>query len=117
MSQLPGPLRFLSAASAVVVFIGLIAALVFGISSNVDSQLVKLGETFWPGYASEIRTEPDSPTCELEDLAKQVEECAPEEAGSAAPTDGAGSADPFAGEDPFAEAGAETPAAAEGVVD
>ena len=71
----PAPLRSLSAAAAVAVFATLVASLVLGISSNVDSQLVSLGDYIWPSYALEIRKDPAKPDCDLEDLDKKLETC------------------------------------------
>jgi TRAP-type C4-dicarboxylate transport system permease large subunit len=98
---LPLGLRVLTGAAAVLVFVALLVALGLGISPNVDTQLVRLGEWFWPGYANELRMEPREPTCDLAELDAKLATCPanePGEPGATAPVD-----DPFGGDDPFAE--------------
>lgn len=100
--QTPGPLRALTGVAAVLVFFALLVALGLGISPNVDTQLVRLGERFWPGYANELRRDPREPTCDLEDLDRRIQACPDAETPAAPPQ---GGEDPFGGDDPFAEPG------------
>jgi TRAP-type C4-dicarboxylate transport system permease large subunit len=74
---------------------------------------VGIGEAFWPNYARDLRADPAEPTCDLADIRTKLAECPAE--GEAAPAT-EGGADPFAGEDPFADEGealAEDPFAGE----
>ena len=101
--ELPGPLRPVPPVAAVLVFVALLVALILGISPNIDTQLVALGEWIWPGYANELRMDPEPPDCDLADLDQRLAACPEEGAAGVAPADGGTPADPFAGEDPFAE--------------
>ena len=77
--------------------------LVVGLGPNLSTQIFKLGESVWPGYAKDLRTDPVAPDCDLEELKRQIAGCPAEDAVVEPKED-----DPFAGEDPFAE---EEPAA------
>lgn len=90
------PLRAIIPVATVFVLGANLLTLVVGIAPNFDTRVVDLGEAIWPGYAAELREDPQPPDCDLEDLKKQVAAC---------PADGAAPAggDPFGGKDPFAE--------------
>jgi len=66
--DLPGPLRTFAKVAAVLVFVVLVVALGLKISSNLDKQLIGVGEWVWTGDANELRMDQDQPECELEDL-------------------------------------------------
>ncbi|MFK7927840.1 MAG: TRAP transporter large permease subunit [Myxococcota bacterium] len=100
--ELPGPLRTFAKVAAVLVFVVLVVALGLKISSNLDKQLIRVGEWVWPGYANELRMDPDEPDCDVEDLDRQIAEC-PDAAAAPVPGEAPTDADPFAGEDPFAD--------------
>ena len=98
----------LTAIASVVAFAVLALTLVIGIAPNFDTRLVGLAELAWPGYAADLRKNPEAPDCALEDLKTQLATC---------PTDGTTAegkgGDPFGGEDPFAEPGAKAKAPAD----
>ncbi len=114
-----GPLDRLLGPVAVVVLGLLFAALSVGVAPNLDTRLVGIAEDVWPGYASDLRADPEQPTCDLVALSRRLESCPAADAGPPAggpngdePFDGedafgaqdaAADADPFAGKDPFAE--------------
>ena len=75
-NEVPGPLKPLTGASGVLVFALLVVALVIGVSPNIDSQLVRLGESMWPGYAAEIRKDPNQPDCDLEAIDASIDRLA-----------------------------------------
>jgi TRAP-type C4-dicarboxylate transport system permease large subunit len=82
-----------------LIFGVLLVALLVGIAPNVNTVVVQAGEVAWPGYAKDLRVDPEEPECSLEELDVKLESC---------PTDGegneeAGGTDPFGGGDPFAE--------------
>lgn len=97
-----GPLDRLLGPVAVVVLGLLFAALSVGVAPNLDTRLVGIAEDVWPGYASDLRADPEPPTCDLESLNQRLQSCPPP-GQEAAPT--GSDDDPFAGEDPFAEPG------------
>ena len=74
---LPGPLRLLGRGAAVLVFVLLVVALGLKISSNADKQLIRLGEWIWPGYANELRMDPERPECDLEEIDATIASCPP----------------------------------------
>jgi len=103
------PLRFVNPVATSLILVALLVALGVGIAPNLDTRLVEIGESIWPGYASELRRDPQPPDCDLDEAKAKLETCPPE---GAAPRAGA-EEDPFAGEDPFAEEGDEDPFAGE----
>ncbi len=96
---------WLTRIASVGVFAVLVVTLVVGVAPNFDTRLVELAETAWPGYAADLRSDPEQPECDLEGSEARANACV----ATAAP---AGAADPFGGKDPFAAAGSE-PAAAD----
>ena len=101
-----GPLRVLPAVATVAILGTLLLASIVGIAPNVDTRLVELGEGIWPGYASELKTDPEPPDCNVEEVRSRLDNCAE------APAPSADDEDPFA-EDPFAEEPDEDPFAEE----
>jgi TRAP-type C4-dicarboxylate transport system permease large subunit len=90
-------------------------ALVVGVAPNADARLVGIGERLWPGYAANLRRDPQPPDCQVDEIQERLDRCleAGEEAGTRstpakvdpfAPADPSGSADPSAAVDPFAPA-------------
>ena len=108
-------LRLLARVAAVLVFVGLVLALGLKVSTNADKQLIRLGEWIWPGYANELRMDPEKPDCVLEEIDAKLASCPDQPEGAAAAPATDGTADPFAGDDPFAEEG--TPAAEQPAAD
>ena len=97
-----GPLDRLLGPVAVGILGLLLAALAVGVAPNFDTRLVGLGESIWPGYAADLRTDPVAPECDLAELDARLASCPAEDADAgAAPADG----DPFGGEDPGSEGG------------
>jgi TRAP-type C4-dicarboxylate transport system permease large subunit len=97
--------------ASVLVLGALLIALGLGVSPNIDTNLVQIGEWIWPGYASELRFDPEKPDCDLADIDAKLAACP---AGGEAPAEGTpAGGDPFGGEDPFGggEAGATPPPA------
>ena len=107
---------FPARAATLAVFAVLTLALAAGVAPSADARLVGIGEQLWPGYAANLRRDPEPPGCDLEQLDEQLERCGG--AGQeAAPTQPAPDADPFApvaepdpfGADPFGEAAPSQP--------
>ncbi len=94
-----GPLDRLLGPVAVTILGLLLVALTVGVAPNFDTRLVNLGESMWPGYAAELRTDPALPDCDLGELEERLKSCPAEDAAPAA-TGGAGGGDPFGGTDP-----------------
>jgi hypothetical protein len=67
----------------------LLLSVLAGLAPDLDTRAVQLGESVWPGYGANLRTEPVLPDCEPEALARQRLSC------SEAPPP-ALAADPFA---------------------
>ncbi|MGC6507316.1 MAG: TRAP transporter large permease subunit [Myxococcota bacterium] len=89
--------------ASVLIFLGLSFALFVGLAPKVSSRLVQIGEEIWPGYAAELRTTPEAPTCDPDELEAKLSQCPTEDNLETAPIDP--NEDPFADEDPFAEDG------------
>ncbi len=85
--------------ASVLIFGILLITLVVGIAPNVNTVVVQFGEVQWPGYAKDLRSDPEEPDCVLEDLEEQLKSC-PADGGAAVE---GGGGDPFGGEDPFAD--------------
>ena len=85
--------------ASVLIFGILLLTLVVGIAPNVNTVVVQAGESQWPGYAKDLRSDPVAPDCVLEALDEQLKACP---AGGAAADPGDGG-DPFGGDDPFAD--------------
>lgn len=96
---LPG--RRITQIASVAIFLALLWTLLVGIAPNVNTRIVQTGELFWPGYAAQLRTDPEAPTCDLAEIDQQLQACPADAA--AAPVPANGGDDPFGGEDPFAE--------------
>ncbi len=101
-----------TALATLALFGALALALVVGMAPNLHTVVVSLGERTWPGYAAELRDDPVAPECDVAALDEQLGTCSSSSEGSAAdPFDGQDpfadpdrvEADPFAGEDPFAD--------------
>ena len=96
----------LTRAVTVVVLGVLSLVLLLGLADKIDARLVGLGEELWPGYASQLRLDPEPPICDLDQAQAALETCIPDH------QDGDGDGDGGDGEldDPFAEPGEATPA-------
>ena len=68
-----GPLDRLLGPVAVAILGLLLAALAVGVAPNFDTRLVGLGESVWPGYAADLRTDPVAPECDLAELDQRLE--------------------------------------------
>ncbi|MCA9567172.1 MAG: TRAP transporter large permease subunit [Myxococcales bacterium] len=79
----------------------LLVVLVVGLAPNASTRVVSLGESVWPGYAAELRLDPEAPDCDAAVLARNADTCV-DTAVAPAPE-----ADPFADPapepDPFAD--------------
>lgn len=64
-------------------------------ADKIDARLVQLGDAAWPGYAMELRQDPQPPACDLDKALATQATCVPEAA--AAPA----AAAPSATDDPF----------------
>jgi TRAP-type C4-dicarboxylate transport system permease large subunit len=102
------PLR----AATLLIFAALTLALAAGVAPSADARLVGIGERLWPGYAANLRRDPEPPDCELEQLDAQLEQCAAtDEAATPAPP--SPPVDPFAPQPAAADPFAPQPAAAD----
>jgi TRAP-type C4-dicarboxylate transport system permease large subunit len=106
-----------SRVASVGVLVVLVASLIAGLAPNADTRLVGIGEALWPGYASELRVDPQPPECDPAELRARAATC-PAPGGSAAPA-APPADDPFAdppaaappADDPFADPPAAAPPA------
>ncbi len=96
-----GPLDRLLGPAAVFILGMLLVALLVGVAPNFDTRLVQLGESKWPGYAADLRTDPVAPDCDLDELKQRLSTCPAEDAPTAV---GGGDGDPFGGSDPMGDA-------------
>jgi TRAP-type C4-dicarboxylate transport system permease large subunit len=104
----PHPLKPLVPFATLVVLLANLLILVVGIAPNFDTRVVDIGERLWPGYAAELRKDPQVPDCDVAALEKQIAACPAEgSTGESAPATGT---DAFDGADPFAAPGATPPA-------
>ncbi len=87
---------------SVFIFLGLLTTLLVGLAPNVNKKIVDTAEVMWPGYARDLRADPEKPECLLDDLDKQLEACPAD----AAPTP---SGPPEDDGNPFADDDAPTP--------
>lgn len=94
-----GPKGIGSRAATLLVFAALTLALAAGVAPSADARLVGIGERIWPGYAANLRRDPEPPDCQVEELDAKLEQCGE-------PGAGAGSAVPLPS-DPFAPQAAE----------
>ena len=92
--------------TAVVLFV-LSLVLLLGLADKIDARLVGFGEDAWPGYASQLRNDPEPPVCDVEQAKAALETCIPD----TAPAGGAATGDPFA---PAGDGGVDDPFAAPG---
>lgn len=102
--ELPPLLRAVTRGATVLLLLGLVVALAVGIAPNASTRVVALGEGLWPGYAAELRADPEAPACDPAELEARLAACpaeAPEGGRDAHPT-GDAATDPFGGADPFA---------------
>jgi TRAP-type C4-dicarboxylate transport system permease large subunit len=100
----------LVARAAASLAVGVLALSLFlGVAPNLDTRLVELGERWWPGYAKDLREQPDEPSCSVSEIEAQVAACQAAPAPAAPQPTGAdpfGGVDPFGGTDPFSAAAA-----------
>ncbi|RME21505.1 MAG: hypothetical protein D6798_17970, partial [Deltaproteobacteria bacterium] len=89
--------------ASVLIFAGLLLTLVVSIAPNVNTVVVEIAEVMWPGYASELRGDPEPPDCSVEELDEKLAACPPEDV-APAPAPGADE-DPFGGANPFEDGG------------
>jgi TRAP-type C4-dicarboxylate transport system permease large subunit len=88
-------LTLLAAGLALVI---MVLRLVVGIAPNFDTRVVGLAEVVWPGYAQDLRQDPEKPDCVVDDLREQLASiCVDQPVEQPKPA-----ADPFGDEDPFA---------------
>jgi TRAP-type C4-dicarboxylate transport system permease large subunit len=94
---------------SVCIFFVLFIAVILGMGPNLSSRLVGLGEGIWSGYAQDLRTDPASPDCDLQELEERQNICidAPKKNNTTRDpfADPKPQKDPFADEDPFADPG------------
>jgi TRAP-type C4-dicarboxylate transport system permease large subunit len=78
------------------VLLGLLLAvvLVTGLAPNTSTRVVGLGESVWPGYASELRADPQAPDCDVDATRQRAETCVEPAAPAPEPVD------PFAPPEP-----------------
>ena len=57
------------------IFSVLFIAVILGMGPNLSSRLVSLGENIWAGYAQDLRTDPEPPACDLQELKKKQDVC------------------------------------------
>jgi TRAP-type C4-dicarboxylate transport system permease large subunit len=100
------PLRPLLPLATLFILFANVLTLLVGIAPNFDTRIVDVGEAMWPGYAADLRDDPEKPDCDLPALQEQMKACP---AGAAAPTAPTGG-DPFGGTDPFADPATPPPA-------
>ncbi len=98
-----GPLDRLLGPVAVVILSLLLVALAVGVAPNFDTRLVGVGESIWPGYAAELRSDPTMPECDLAELDSRLATCPADAETEGAAADAGG--DPFGGQDPSAAGG------------
>ncbi len=96
-----GPLRVINPVATVLILGLLGLALAVGIAPNLNTRVVELGESAWPGYAAELRSDPVAPECSTEALETQLAACPAAGTEALAPADQG--KDPFGDEDPFAD--------------
>ena len=85
---------------SVFIFLGLLTTLVVGLAPNVNTKVVGVAELLWPGYAQDLRSDPDKPECTLDELDVQLKECPADGAAPApAPTDPGDQGNPFGDDD------------------
>ena len=99
------PLKLLVPLTTLTVLFANLLILLVGIAPNFDTRIVDAGERFWPGYAAELRKDPQAPDCDMAELEKQLAACPAEGTETApekAPETGT---DAFDGQDPFAAPG------------
>ncbi|MFT5681857.1 MAG: TRAP-type C4-dicarboxylate transport system permease large subunit [Myxococcota bacterium] len=93
---------FLSRLITPAVLIVLGGLLMLETADKVDARLVSLGDRLWPGYALDLRRDPQPPLCVLEDAEQKKATCVEVAPKPAAPS--GGSDDPFGGGDnPFGD--------------
>ena len=95
------PFKRLRTLVSTAIFAGLCLTLLVGVSPNLSSKLVSIGELIWPGYAKDLRQDLAPPECVVEQLKSRLDGCVPQSELQAAEPKNAAE-DPFA-EDPFAE--------------
>ena len=88
----------------VLLFGALIVALAIRLAPNLGTRVVGVGELLWPGYAADLRQDPEKPKCNLQDLEQRLQQC-PAQGAEQPKTTSGDKDDPFGGEDPFAEEG------------
>jgi TRAP-type C4-dicarboxylate transport system permease large subunit len=114
VSEQPTGFQAAAARTAALLAVGvLLLSLFLGVAPNLGTRLVELGERWWPGYARDLREDPEAPSCSVQELEVRAEACqaAPAEVPAVEPS----GTDPFGGEDPFAD-GAALSSGAEGSV-
>ena len=100
---------FLSRLITPAVLIVLGGLLMLETADKVDARLVSLGDRVWPGYALELRRDPQPPLCMLEDAEQKKATCVEVAPKPAAPS--GDSNDPFggSGDNPFGDAPSDDP--------
>ncbi len=103
---------------AALLFVVLTTILLQQTADKIDARLVQAGDALFPGYALELRNDPEPPACDLDEARKTLATCVPSAATPAAGDDPFGTADgddPFgdpagaAGDDPFGTADGDDP--------
>jgi TRAP-type C4-dicarboxylate transport system permease large subunit len=100
------PRPFLSRLITPAVLIVLGGLLMLETADKVDGRLVSLGDDLWPGYALDLRRDPQPPLCVLEEAEQKKATCVQ---GAPAPSPSGSGDDPFGGGDdnPFGGAAPE----------
>jgi len=110
VSNAPAQTGLIGRAITAIVLATLALVLVLGVADKIDARLVAWGEQTWPGYAMQLRTDPEPPLCDLETVRAQVETCVPDTPAGGGGVDDDPFASPGADDDPFADPAPAQPA-------